>query len=367
MIVSAAVARTPDGDFSIERLEIDAPRDDEILVRVAAVGICHTDIVFKTREAIALPAVFGHEAAGTIMATGSAVSAAFSVGDHVALTFRSCGTCDRCVAGSPAYCRSMPQLNYAGRRPDGSMALHAAQSDVASNFFGQSSFATHCLAYERNVVKIPADLPLELMGPLGCGVQTGFGAVRRSLACPAGSSILILGCGPVGLSAVMAAAIQGCSPIIVLEPFRQRRELALELGATHALGPAYTDDLGRAIKAIHGTGVDFVLDTTGSPSLIERALQTLGSQATLGLVGIFPRGATLPGELNNLITFGHSIKGIIEGDSDPSISIPEMISFYREGRLPIDRLVRTYPFNDINRAVADQARGDCIKAVLLMD
>jgi aryl-alcohol dehydrogenase len=364
MKVTAAVARAPEADFSIEELEIDEPREDEILVRVVGVGLCHTDLVFKMSQTIAPPAVFGHEGSGIVDRVGSAVTKV-APGDRVAITFRSCGECARCRKGDPAYCHTMPMLNYAGMRPDGSKALHGPGEDIASNFFGQSSFATHCLTYERNVVKVPEGFPLELAGPLGCGIQTGAGGIMRSLACEVGSSILILGGGAVGLSAVMGAAVQGCETIIVLEPHAERRRLARELGATHVLDPAEAKDLAAAVRAILPIGVDYAFDTTGIPDLLQATMGCLGPHGTFGIVGIAPPGTPMPGDLMSAVTFGHTVKGIIEGDSDPDTFIPEMIELYRQGRLPFDRLVKTYPLSEINRAIADQHDGKCVKVVLL--
>ncbi|MBO6633548.1 NAD(P)-dependent alcohol dehydrogenase [Parvibaculum sp.] len=364
MKVTAAVARAPEADFSIEELEIDEPREDEILVRVVGVGLCHTDLVFKMSQTIVPPAVFGHEGSGIVDRVGSAVTKV-APGDRVAITFRSCGECARCRKGDPAYCHTMPMLNYAGMRPDGSKALHGPGEDIASNFFGQSSFATHCLTYERNVVKVPEGFPLELAGPLGCGIQTGAGGVMRSLACEVGSSILILGGGAVGLSAVMGAAVQGCETIIVLEPHAERRRLARELGATHVLDPAEAKDLAAAVRAILPIGVDYAFDTTGIPDLLQATMGCLGPHGTFGIVGIAPPGTPMPGDLMSAVTFGHTVKGIIEGDSDPDTFIPEMIELYRQGRLPFDRLVKTYPLSEINRAIADQHDGKCVKVVLL--
>ncbi|MEQ8268682.1 MAG: NAD(P)-dependent alcohol dehydrogenase [Parvibaculum sp.] len=364
MKITAAVARAPEADFSIEELELDDPREDEILVRVVGVGLCHTDLVFKAAGTIAPPVVLGHEGSGIVEKVGKSVTKV-APGDRVAITFRSCGTCPRCLKGEPAYCHTMPLLNYAGMRPDGSKAIHAGAGDVAGNFFGQSSFASHCLTYERNVVKVPEGFPLELAGPLGCGIQTGAGGIMRSLACEPGSSLLILGGGAVGLSAVMGAVVQGCETIIVLEPHAARRQLALELGATHALDPAEAADLAAAVRAILPIGVDYAFDTTGIPALLQATMGCLGPHGTFGIVGIAPPGTPVPGDLMSVVTFGHTIKGIIEGDSEPDIFIPEMIELHRQGRLPFDRLIRTYPLSGINRAIADQHKGDCVKVVLL--
>ena len=364
MQVTAALAKVAGADFTIETVELDDPRPDEILVRIAAVGVCHTDIVAREGSfPFALPAVLGHEGAGVVEAVGSAVTR-FAPGDRVAITFRSCGTCDRCRSGDPAYCYTMPALNYIGMRPDGSKALKQDETAVSSNFFGQSSFATYALAYERNVLKLPADIPFEIAAPLGCGVQTGAGGVMLALAAKKGSSLLILGGGAVGLSAVMGAAIQGCGTIIVLEPHAARRELAKELGATHAIDPAAAPDLAAAVRAILPHGVDYAFDTTGRPEILAATMACLAPKGVFGIVGIPPAETPMPGMLGNVLTFGQTVRGIIEGDSDPDVFIPELVAHWRAGRLPLEKLVKTYPFAEINAAIAAQHHGDCVKVVL---
>jgi aryl-alcohol dehydrogenase len=364
MKVTAAVARAPGSPSNIEEVELDDPRGDEILVRIFGVGICHTDLVFKLGAVFPLPAVLGHEGSGIVERVGASITKV-RPGDRVIITFRSCGQCQRCREGDAAYCRIMPMLNYFGTRTDGSKALHKGNEEIASNFFGQSSFASYCLTYERNVVKVPRDMPLELVGPLGCGVQTGVGSVMRSLSCKTGSSILILGGGAVGLSAVMGAVIQKCSTIIVLEPQAARSTLAKELGATHTIDPRGLRDFATAVRAILPDGVDYAFDTTGIPTVLRTTMGCLGSHAVFGIVGLCPPGTPTPGDLTTLIVRGHTIKGIIEGDSDPDVFIPQLFDLYCNGLLPFDKLIRTYPLSRINEAIADQERGDCVKAVLL--
>jgi aryl-alcohol dehydrogenase len=364
MQVKAAVARANCPEFSVENLSLDSPRSDEILIRVSGVGICHTDIVMKGGVTPETPAVFGHEGAGIVEKIGDAVTKV-KPSDRVAISFRSCGTCAQCRAGHPAYCSTMASLNFSGARPDGSTTLRTDEHRVASNFFGQSSFANYCLAYERNVVKISDEVPLEIAGPLGCGVQTGAGAVMRVLSCDPGSSILVLGGGTVGLSAVLGARVQGCSTIIVVEPHAARRTLASELGATHVIDPAVAIDLSAAVRAIAPEGVNFAVDTSGVPKVQSAAMACLAHRGVLGLVAISPPGTPVPGDLMSLTISGQSVKGIIEGDSDPDVFIPELISLYLEGRFPFDRLLKTYPLREINQAIADQHSGACIKAVLL--
>ena len=366
MDVQAAVARAPLADFTIETVQLDDLRPDEILVRIVGVGLCHTDIVAQAGAIVPLPAVLGHEGSGVVEKVGADV-VKVARGDRVAITFRSCGQCANCKKGLAPYCHSMPALNYTGTRTDGSKAITAGGEPLSSNFFGQSSFATHALTYERNVVKVPEDAPLELVGPLGCGIQTGAGAIMRSLACEAGSSLLVLGGGAVGLSAVMAAVVQGCSTIIVVEPHAARRALGMELGATYAIDPAGSPDLAAAVRAIVPLGVDYAFDTTGRPETQQATMACLAPHATFGIVGISPPGTPVPGDMNTVMTFGHTIKGIIEGDSDPDVFIPQMIDLHREGRLPFDRLITTFPFDQINQAIQAQHRGECVKVVLLME
>ena len=366
MKIEAAVTYSDSPGFHIETVEIEPPRADEILVRIVGVGLCHTDLVASS-GALGLPApmVLGHEGSGVVEQVGADVTKVVP-GDAVVLTFRSCGRCRNCGRGDPAYCRHSVALNITGRRADGSTALRSPGGRaLAGHFFGQSSFATHALACESNVVKIDAAAPLELLGPLGCGVQTGVGAILRSLDCPTGSSLLILGGGSVGLSAVMAAKMRGCAPVIVLEPVAARRALALTLGATHALDPADTADLAQTVGAMVPDGIDYVFDTTGLPKLQSAGLACLASKGVMGIAGVTPPGVPPPGEMRTVMRAGLTIRGIVEGDSDPDIFIPQMIDWFLAGQLPFDRMIRTYPLEQINEAIDDHKEGRCIKAVLL--
>lgn len=366
MDIVAAVAREAHGAFTIEDVEIEAPGPGEVLVRIAGVGLCHTDLVARDQFIpIPLPAVLGHEGAGVVEAVGPGVTKV-APGDSVIIGFSSCGHCARCESDLPSYCREFPVLNYVGSRPDGSTALSRNGERLSSHFFGQSSFASHALTGERNVVKVDtAGLRLELLGPLACGLQTGAGGVMRSLACPAGSSIAIFGGGPVGLAAVMGAVVQQCAAIILIEPVAERRAVALELGATHVIDPA-AGDVGAAIRAILPDGVDFAFETSGLEPVVETALGALASHGMLGLVGVPPRPeSSLSINLASVITFGHRIIGIVEGDTDMGPFIQQLLDLHREGRFPFDRLVATYPLSEINEAIRAQAAGECIKAVLI--
>src|SRR3989344_3323192 len=314
----AAVVREPGGPFSIEAIEVGAPRAGEVRVRIAGVGLCHTDLIFRDQFApFALPGVLGHEGAGVIEAIGEGVEG-LAVGDEVVVGFSSCGACPRCAEHLPSYCQSFVPLNYAGMRlDDGSTAYSKDDERVTSHFFGQSSFSALTVPRARNVVKVDTSkVALELLGPLGCGFQTGAGGVMNSLACPAGSSIAIFGGGPVGLAAVMGAVIQGCSKIILVEPIAARRDIATDLGATHVIDPTEAGDLAEALRAIVPAGLAFAFDTSG-------------------------------------------VVPVIEGGRDPQTFIPELIAHHAAGRFPFDRLIKTFPLAEINEALAAQARGEC--------
>jgi aryl-alcohol dehydrogenase len=347
-------------------VDLDEPRDDEILVEIVGVGLCHTDLAVRDGAIpLPLPAVLGHEGSGIVKAVGAGITKV-KVGDSVIMSFRSCGVCKSCEHDDPAYCASFMPLNFAGCRPDGSHTIHREGQGLTSNFFGQSSFATFALTYEANVVKVDPALPLATLGPLGCGVQTGAGAVMLSFAAKAQSAILILGGGTVGLAGVLGAVVQGCSTIIVSEPHQYRRELAISLGATHVIDPAGQSDLAQAVLEILPGGADYVLDTTGNANVLAAAVTCLAYRGTLGLLAVpSKQGVTFAIDPMLCMTKGLKIQGIVEGDSDPDTFLPRLVKLYSEGKFPFDKLITFYPLSEINQAIADQHNGVCVKPVLL--
>lgn len=367
MDVTAAVANKPNEEFQLEKLTLDEPRDNEILVKIRGVGICHTDLAARDGAIpIELPSVFGHEGSGYVERIGSAVRKV-QPGDRVVLTFNSCGECPNCAKSIPAYCHQFAPLNYGGSRPDGTSTVSSDSGKISSNFFGQSSFATYTLANERNVVKVGDDVPLELLGPLGCGIQTGAGAIMNSFNCPPGSSLLVIGAGAVGLSAVMAAVVQGCEHIIVSEPHASRRELALSLGATHVIDPA-GGSLTEQVRMVLATGVDFAFDTSGNSDVLAAVTQAMAPRGLLGLVGV-PADPTAELSVNIIfaMVLGLRIMGIVEGDAVPDEFIPRLVELHNTGRFPFDKIVKTFPFSRINDAVHEQESGQTVKAVLVND
>ncbi|TVS85092.1 NAD(P)-dependent alcohol dehydrogenase [Mycobacterium helveticum] len=359
----AAVIREKSGPFHIEDVEVGEPRADEVLVRIVASGICHTDIIVRDQVLPpGPPAILGHEGAGVVEAVGSGVGL-LAPGDHVVLAPMSCSMCRNCLIGHPMNCDSFTPLNFGGCRADGSTAYHDSHGGkLNAHFFGQSSFSSHVVVSARSAVKVSDQAPLELLGPLGCGMQTGAGAVLHALAPPAGASIVVFGAGAVGLAAVMGAVIAGCDPIIAVDLNASRLDMAVELGATHAVQAA--EDAVEQIQAVTGGGADFALDAVGLPTTLRQAFTALNVGGTAGLVGANALGQEVSLDLMHLL-FGRTVKGIIEGDTVPSVFIPRLVELHLRGRFPFDKIVKRYPFTEINTAVADTEAGRAIKSVLI--
>ncbi|CAL8981796.1 Aryl-alcohol dehydrogenase [Rhodoplanes serenus] len=365
MKITAAVARATAAPLSLESLEIEAPRDGEILVRVVATGICHTDIAMRDQTyPVPQPIVLGHEGAGVVEAIGRGVGKV-APGDHVVMSYNSCGSCDSCHEHRPNYCHDFFQHNFAGVRHDGSTALRRGGEVIHANFFGQSSFATHALCHERNVVKVRNDVPLELLGPLACGIQTGAGAVINSFALRPGETIAVFGVGSVGLSAVMAARVAGATTIVAIDTNAQRLALAQTLGATHVVD-AKTQDAIAAIMAATGTGTTYALETTAIPRVIRTAIESLAPRGTCGILGASTLDTEITLNAMHLMTAGRSLRGIIEGDSTPDVFVPRLIELFRQGRFPFDKLVTFYPFDRINDAIHDAETGKVVKPIVRM-
>ena len=359
MKVRAAIAYEDRPAFSIEDLDMSEPGPENVLVRMVGCGLCHTDVkAQKGTMGVPMPAVLGHEGAGIVERVGARVTKV-RPGDHVVLTVDYCGACPACLGGDPAYCEQVMALNFTDARAGGPGSFHRSSVGIHGHFFGQSSFCNYAVTGERNTIPVRKDAPLEILGVLGCGVQTGAGAIMNSLAVPAGSTVAIFGVGPVGLSAVMAAVVCGCAAIIAVDIFPSRLTMAQHFGATYTVlaGP-HIDVAGEIRKVVPG-GVGYALDTTGRA---DSNLQALDSLAVKGRFGF----CTVPSEpikMSRLMLRGLSARGILQGDSVPDVLIPKLVDLYMAGRFPFDEMVAEYPFEQINQAVADQAEGKVVKPV----
>jgi aryl-alcohol dehydrogenase len=366
MKIRAAIARSAGSPLSIETVDLEEPRADEILVKLRATGVCHTDLVVRDGMLpTPMPVVLGHEGAGTVELVGAAVTKV-QPGDHVVMTFNSCGTCPSCRAQAASYCHEFFPRNFFATRADGTSALSQNGDRIHANFFGQSSFAEFAICREVNVVKVPYDVPLELLGPLACGVQTGAGAVLNALKVAAGSSFGVFGVGSVGLSAILAAKVAGAATIVAVDRNIERLALASTLGATHTIH-AGSADVDAEIIRITQHGLDFALDTTGLPAVIRQAVENLAPRGTCGILGASGPEAEIALNETHFMSGGRRLIGIVEGEAVPDSFIPLLIDHYRKGTFPFDKLVRFYPFDQINDAILDSQAGTAIKPVLMFN
>ncbi|WP_312181756.1 NAD(P)-dependent alcohol dehydrogenase [Arthrobacter sp.] len=360
----AAILRGVHEPFEITEVTLDDPRPDEVLVRITAAGVCGTDLGVQAGHIpFPLPGVLGHEGAGVVEAVGSAVTSVVP-GDHVLLSFTSCGVCRNCRQGHPAYCVDFLDLNLlGGQRSDGSATITKDGLGVHGHFFAQSSFADYVLADARGVTKVDPEADLGLLAPLGCGIQTGAGAVMNVLRPEPGSTLAVFGAGPVGLAAVMAAALSGSTRIVVMDLVDSRLELARELGATDVVNSGNVDALQALFELTNGGGVTHALETTGSTRVAATAADALAPLGKLGLIGAPAAGSSVELDVNFMLN-GRQVIGITEGDSTPQLFLPALVDLVQQGRFPLQRMITRYSFNEINDAAAAAKAGEVLKPVL---
>ncbi|WP_444919506.1 NAD(P)-dependent alcohol dehydrogenase [Microbulbifer sp. CnH-101-G] len=361
---TAAVVRKAGSPFVLEQVRQTELLENEVLVKIVATGICHTDMIARDQDyLVPHPIVLGHEGAGVVEAVGDSVLKV-TPGDHVVLTFLSCSSCRECISGHPACCENFRDRNFSGHRIDGSHALADQQGGTLNDrFFGQSSFGEYAVANEQNVVKVRKDAPLELLGPLGCGIQTGAGTVLNSLKVGPGSSFAAFGAGAVGLAAAMAASAAGATTIIAVDILPSRLKLAMEVGATHTIDSTQ-GKVAEKIRTITGKGVEFALDATGIPAVINTMIDCLRSRGEGAIIGLSKPGEKLTLDLMDLLNQCKTLRGVVEGDSLPDQFIPTMIDLYMAGRFPFDKLIKFYDFSQINQAAEDSEKGLTLKPVV---
>jgi len=365
--ITAAVVRTHKQPFTIETLQLDDIRPNEVRVRLVATGVCHTDSL--VREGIfptPLPAVLGHEGAGIVERVGAAVRAV-KPGDHVVMSAAYCTYCTQCRSGNMAYCANLFAEDFGGcRTSDGTTSLSTAEGEaISSHFFGQSAFATQANVVESSIIVVPKDVPLDAVAFFGCGMQTGAGAILNELRPPAGSSVAISGAGAVGLAAIMAARIAGATTIVAIDLHDARLELAKALGATHTINATTANTLNELMRATKGLGVNYIVDTTALPAVLTKLAKALSIRGTLALVGAAKPGTEAPFEIGQSLVRGWTFRTIVQGSSVPQEFIPRLIRLWQQGRFPADKLARRYRLDEINQAFDDSAAGVTIKPVIV--
>jgi aryl-alcohol dehydrogenase len=359
---TAAVIREPKGQFELETVELEDPRPDEILVRIEASGVCHTDA--KAQERVPMPAVLGHEGTGVVEAVGSAVTQV-TPGDRVIISYPSCGTCPNCIDGKAYICDHALPLSFAGTRLDGSKTVTMNGESISSAFFQQSSFSTHAITLERDVVPVKGDHSPEMRAAIPCGILTGAGTVLNTFNVSPKNSLVVFGAGAVGLSGIMAGHLAGVFPLIAVDVVEDRLNIALELGATHVLN-AKEGDIAARIREIASRGVDFSLETSSNGQAFLDAIDCLNMGGHCGFVAAPNLDETTPFSPQLLLHRAATMGFVIQGWGTPKSFLPRIMELNQQGLFPYDRLIKTYDFSDINKAFQDSHDGIAIKPVLLM-
>jgi len=355
----AAILHEFNKPLTIEEVEVAEPQVGEILVRILASGICHSDVsAYHGFWMSPLPIILGHEGAGIVEAVGPEVTRV-RPGDSVVMSVVwGCGQCKYCLQGKPFRCRSGA---VRGTMPDGTRRFRKDDQEV-SHFFCHSSFAHYTVVPEKMAVKVPTDIPLEKLGALGCGVQTGAGAVLNVAEVGLGESVAVFGCGGVGLSSIMAAKFAGAAPIIGVDVVESRMELAKEMGATHTVNAAEADPVAKT-KEITDGGADYAFECTGNVDTIRQTVDSLGPGGTAVITGGPPLGAEA--KLNAPGLLSVRILGNMGGEGIPDIFIPRLIDLWRRGEFPYDRMItKAYGLDEINQAMTDMEQGVIIKPLI---
>ncbi|KAK1829512.1 putative alcohol dehydrogenase [Podospora conica] len=372
---TALLVPTPSAPFRLAPVTLAPPLADEVLIRITASGLCHTDLSCAAGVLPTGPnAVLGHEGAGVVVAAGSAATHV-APGDAVLLSFSHCQACAQCAAGHPAYCHDFNARNFGGRRPEGGCAVTTGDGEAChSSFFGQSSFARHAVAHRSCVVKVPEGTDLALFAPLGCGMQTGAGAVLNTLGVKEGDqgAVAVFGVGSCGMAAIMAAAlIRRARIVIAVDLDAERLALARELGATHTVLGGAADVVAQIREICGGSeewrGVDYAVDCTGVPAVVRTMIDSLGMRGRAATVGAPGPGKDVRVDVMGMLTFGKEYVGCSEGDSNPSEFIPYLMRMHAEGRFPLERFVEYFDVKDFENAIEGAKSGKVIKPVLLWD
>jgi alcohol dehydrogenase len=366
-VLRATGAARPYADsrpLSLETVTLDPPGRDEVRVAVRAAGLCHSDLsVINGDRPRPLPMALGHEAAGVVEALGPGVTD-LSVGDHVVMVFMpSCGHCAPCAGGRPALCEPGAAANGKGELLAGGRRLHDAAGDL-NHHLGCSAFAAHAVVSRRSLVKVDCDLPFEHAALFGCAVLTGVGAVVNTARVRAGQSVAVIGLGGVGLSSVLGALAAGASPVIAVDLSEDKLALARSLGAVQTVHAADPDAVEQ-VRSLTGGGADFVFEMAGSASALEAGWRMTRRGGTTVTAGLPPPEAALAVNIVQLVAEERTLKGSYIGTCVPSRDIPRYVALFRQGRLPVDRLLSgTIALADINAAFDALADGRAVRTVV---
>jgi S-(hydroxymethyl)glutathione dehydrogenase / alcohol dehydrogenase len=351
----------------IAEVDLAPPREGEVLVKIAACGVCASDLhVVEGDLPEPLPLVLGHEAAGVVAKVGQGVDS-LAPGDHVVLALvPSCGECDECRRGRPNFCRLGARMAASGTLADGTSRL-SLDGTTLHHFNSVSSFAGHAVVPESVAVKIRDDVPLDTVALVGCAVLTGWGAVVNTARVPEGASVAVWGCGGVGLNIVQAARLAGAGPIVAVDVRPQSLDLARSLGATHALQAGPDVDVVHAVRDITNGGPDYGFEAIGREATIQEAWAAVGPRGTVVVVGIMPKGSTL--ELDPWQFFlEKTLKGSFLGSANVREDVPRLVDLYASGDLRLDELVdRRIPLEELPGAFDRLRAGEGLRQLVVFD
>jgi S-(hydroxymethyl)glutathione dehydrogenase/alcohol dehydrogenase len=363
--VKAAVLYETKKPLRVEQVDLDGPKHGEVLVKIGAAGVCHSDYHFMNGDLpIGLPCVLGHEGAGVVEEVGEGVTTV-KPGDHVVLLFRpNCGHCEFCSQGRPALCWMAGKFRNTGRMLDGTSRFHRDGVEIL-HFLGVSCFSERTVVPEQGVVPIAPDIPFEVAALVGCAVMTGVGAVMNTARVVPGASVLVIGAGGVGLNCVMGARLVGADPIIVADVIDAKLEAAMDFGATHTVN-ARTHDLVEGVRELAKDGVDYSFEAIGNPKTMSAAFATLRRGGTATAVGIAPFGSEMSINAGDLVYSEKTLKGSYYGSARPQADMPRLLELYQHGKLPIDKLItRRYKLEEVNEAYDALLKGEVARSVLI--
>ncbi len=367
MKMKAAVVRATN-QLTIEQVNLDPPKPYEVLVRMQAAGICHSDLhTYRGELRAQPPLVLGHEGAGIVEVVGGEVSNV-KPGDRILVNWLpSCNHCVPCLRGQNNLCTRLPATTLQALLPDGTTRLSTTDGITLKHYLSASTMAEYAVVDQASVIKLPDDVPFDVASIIGCAVLTGTGAVLNTAQVTPGSSVAVIGCGGVGLSAIMGARLAGCYPIIAVDVMESKFAFAKELGATHTINGRETDAVA-ALRELTGGGPDYVFDSVGAAATINQALNGVRPGGTAVIMGMHSMKENVPISPAMLIAMNKRLLGSFAGSARPHLDLPHFIELYRSGRLPVDKLVsQRYALEELTQAFADMEAGKVARGVILFD
>ncbi|HEY8475887.1 MAG TPA: Zn-dependent alcohol dehydrogenase [Chloroflexota bacterium] len=368
MRIKAAVMYERKAPLQVEDLDLLAPRHGEVLVKVAAAGVCHSDLHAITGDVPSpYPCVLGHEGAGVVQEVGPGVTNV-RPGDHVLLLWRAtCGRCEYCTTGRPALCDVGSEIRWTGRLADGSARFRRGDREIL-HFAGVSSFASHTVLPSIAVLPIRRDVPLDRAALIGCGVMTGVGAALNTARVEPGTAVAVFGCGGIGLNVVQGARLAGANQIIAVDIFANKLDMARGLGATDAVNASEVDPVAAIKDLTGGAGVHYAFDAIGNPKVVRQAFDATRRGGTVVVVGIAPVQQDLAVNASTLVYQEKRLLGSLYGSSRFAVDMPRLLDLYMAGRLKLDELIsRRYPIEGINDAFAALERGEVARSIIVYD